>query len=62
MKHIAIIFISGMVTKDEEGKSYINIGGQSYPAIGKPLNPAILLERVEENTRVRTPSKNKEMV
>jgi len=47
---IPVIFLSGIVGKDKEGKQAVNIRGRWYPAIGKPFNPAILLERIEVYT------------
>lgn len=50
-KDIPVIFISGIVGKDKEGKEAVNIRGQWYPAIGKPFNHAVLIERIEEYTK-----------
>ena len=47
-KDVPVIFISGLVHKDSEGRDGVNIRGQWYPAIAKPFKHKILFERIEE--------------
>ena len=46
---IPVIFLSGIVSRDEETKSCeIKVGGQHYPAIGKPFTYKELLIMIKE--------------
>jgi CheY-like chemotaxis protein len=49
-EHIPIIFLTGMITKDEEdaGQQELNIDGKIYPSLAKPFNHDQLVNAVRE--------------
>ncbi len=45
-RHIPVIFLSGIITKDITGNTTIKVSGREYPAIPKPVNIKELLNEI----------------
>ena len=46
-KNIPVIFLTGLMSSDEEGDN-VNVGGKMYPGIGKPFDFPRLLEKIRK--------------
>ncbi|HSA31565.1 MAG TPA: response regulator [Candidatus Omnitrophota bacterium] len=46
-KRTRVVFLSGIVSGQEEGGSELLVGGENFPAIGKPVDVERLLELLE---------------
>jgi two-component system alkaline phosphatase synthesis response regulator PhoP len=44
--NIPVIFLSGMISKDDGEDSCINVGGKRYKALAKPCTSQVLLDAV----------------
>ncbi|MBF0521766.1 MAG: response regulator [Candidatus Omnitrophica bacterium] len=47
-KNIPILFLSGIIAKDEGPSSSITVGGIHYPTLGKPFTAQELLDKINE--------------
>jgi DNA-binding response OmpR family regulator len=45
---IPVIFLSGIVTKDENQESIVNVGSEEYPALPKPFTLEELLTEIRK--------------
>ena len=45
-RHIPVIFLSGIVSKDSTGNANVKVKGRQYRAIPKPINPKELLGEI----------------
>jgi len=49
LKHVPIVFLTAIVSKEEAGEEGIEVGGQIF--LAKPANLTALVKCIEENTR-----------
>lgn len=47
LKNIPVMFLSGIVTKEQGSVAEINVGGKIYPAISKPFTFQELLREID---------------
>lgn len=48
LRKIPLLFMSGIVSKDDGVKSYVTVGGTKYTAIPKPFNYEEMLSEIQE--------------
>ncbi len=51
---IPIIFLTALLSKNEENhRGNVHVGEQSYPSVAKPIDPALLLNKIKEQLEAR---------
>lgn len=50
-QNIPVIFLTGMLGAGTQQAQGINIGGELYPSIGKPVNTKALIEMIQKYVR-----------